>query len=324
MTLWKWSKTAATNAAADTTINWAEGQPPSSINDSARAMMTATAKYRDDISGAIITTGTGAAYSVSTNQYFDTLAHLDGAMIAFTPHVTNTGAVTLNIDSLGSKPVRFAPAIDIPSNSLILGTPYVATYNNSDAVFYLQGGFLNPYAIPLAGGMDYWATSAPNSSFAFPIGQAISRTTYATLFTLVGTSFGSGDGTTTFNLPNKTERVSVMKASSSALLTPTYFGGNSTVIGATGGLESHVLTTSEMPQHSHGYSDPGHSHTQVYQGTASPGIQGGGGGYTIVGSLLSTSTGSSGVNITINNTGGGNAHSIVPPMIVCNYIMRVI
>jgi hypothetical protein len=55
MTIYKWSQTASVDAAADSTINWAEGQAPSSVNDSARAMMAATAKYRDDIAGAIVT-----------------------------------------------------------------------------------------------------------------------------------------------------------------------------------------------------------------------------------------------------------------------------
>ena len=58
MTLYKWSQTAALDATADATINWAEGQAPSSVNDSARAMMAASAKYRDDIAGAIVTAGT--------------------------------------------------------------------------------------------------------------------------------------------------------------------------------------------------------------------------------------------------------------------------
>jgi microcystin-dependent protein len=59
--------------------------------------------------------------------------------------------------------------------------------------------------------LDYWGTTTPNSSFAFPTGQAISRTTYAALFALIGATYGVGDGTTTFNLPDKTGRVSAMK-----------------------------------------------------------------------------------------------------------------
>jgi fatty acid/phospholipid biosynthesis enzyme len=90
-------------------MNWQEGQAPSTVNDSARAMMAATAKYRDDIAGAIVTSGSSTAYTVSSYEVFDTLAHLGGQMIAFTPHTTNGATVTLNVDSLGAKPLRSAP-----------------------------------------------------------------------------------------------------------------------------------------------------------------------------------------------------------------------
>src|SRR6201999_1395576 len=154
MTLYKWSQTAAADATADSTINWAEGQAPSSVNDSARAMMAATAKYRDDIAGAIVTSGTSTAYAVSSYQVFDTLAHLGGQMIAFTPHTTNGSTVTLDVDFLGAKPLRSAPGVELLAAPIIQGTPYIAVYNNSDAAFYLQGFFGNPYNIPLGTGMD--------------------------------------------------------------------------------------------------------------------------------------------------------------------------
>jgi hypothetical protein len=113
MSFWKWSRTAGTNATADGSINWAEGQAPSSVNDSARAMMAAAAKFRDDIAGAIVTGGTSSAYTVSSYQVFDTLAHLDGGMIAFSPHTTSAATppngVTLNVDGLGAKPLRLSP-----------------------------------------------------------------------------------------------------------------------------------------------------------------------------------------------------------------------
>src|SRR3954466_868824 len=136
---YNWSRTASSNASADATVNWAEGQAPSSVNDSARAMMASLAGYRDDIAGAIVTGGTSTAYTVTSYQVFDTLAHMSGQMIAFTPHATNGATVTLNVDGLGAKPLRPAPSVELQSNVLILGTPYVAVYNNSDAVFYLQG-----------------------------------------------------------------------------------------------------------------------------------------------------------------------------------------
>jgi hypothetical protein len=105
---------------------------------------------------------------------------MNGAMIAFVPHITNVATCTLNVDSLGFKPLRFGPNLELQSGVLIQGTPYVASYNNADGVWYLQGGFANPYGVPLGAMMPYTAASAPNSAFVIPIGQAISRTTYAT------------------------------------------------------------------------------------------------------------------------------------------------
>src|SRR4051812_79222 len=105
---YNWSRTAASNATADATINWSEGQAPSTVNDSGRSMMASTAAFRDDISGALATGGTSTAYTLTSRQVFDTLAHMDGAMIAFTPHATNGASPTLNIDGLGAKSIVLA------------------------------------------------------------------------------------------------------------------------------------------------------------------------------------------------------------------------
>src|SRR5579871_3952906 len=251
MTLYKWSQTASADANADPTINWAEGQAPSSVNDSARAMMAATAKYRDDIAGAILTAGTSTAYTVSSFQVFDSLADLGGQMVAFTPHVTNGATVTLNVDSLGAKPLRTSPGVELLAGTIIQGTPYVATYNNNDGAFYLKGFYGNPYNIPLGAGIDFWGATAPNSSFAFPYGQAISRTTYASLFALLGTTYGNGDGSTTFNLPDKRGRISValdtMGGTASGRVTSASGGIDGTTVGATGGGQTYTMQRSDLP-----------------------------------------------------------------------------
>ncbi len=161
MAFWKWSRTASSNATADNTVNWAEGMAPSAVNDSARAMMARLAEWRDDVSGTITTAGSSTAYTVASNQGFDNLADLNGAMIAFVPHATNGATVTLNVDGLGAKPLRLGPSLELQSGILIQGTPYAVSYNNADGAFYLQGGFANPYGIPLGGMMPYIGSSAP-------------------------------------------------------------------------------------------------------------------------------------------------------------------
>jgi len=78
--------------------------------------------------------------------------------------------------------------------SLVQGTPYSAKFSLSNLAWMLFGFYANPFIIPLASGIDYWGSTVPNSNFAFPAGQAISRTTYATLFALIGITYGGGDG----------------------------------------------------------------------------------------------------------------------------------
>lgn len=335
---YNWSRTATSNATADSTINWAEGQSPSSVNDSARAMMASTAAFRDDTAGAIVTGGSSTAYTVSSFQVFDTLAHLNGQMIAFTPHTTNGATVTLNVDGLGAKPLRAQPSVDLQSGVLIQGTPYLALYNNSDAAFYLFGVGSSP-GIPIGSSIDYWGTSAPTTSFALAYGQAISRTTYANLFSLFSTTYGSGDGSTTFNIPDLRGRVIAGKdnmggTSANRLGSGAGFsagGQDPANLGAIGGVETVALTTAQLASHSHANSltDPGHVHTptgwQIGNAGASVGTPFV--AYRIdAGSIAIPNTSSSTTGITITNAsaGSGSAHNNVQPTIIANMLIRVL
>lgn len=80
-------------------------------------------------------------------------------------------------------------------------------------------------------------------------GAAYSRTTYADLFAEIGTNYGPGNGTTTFNIPDFRD-VSPMGADGDFVGSP----------GATFGETEHLLTVGEMPTHNHAVNDPGHDH----------------------------------------------------------------
>jgi microcystin-dependent protein len=328
MTLYKWSQTASADATADSTINWAEGQAPSSINDSARAMMAATAKYRDDIAGAIVTAGTATAYTVASYEVFDTLTHLNGQVVAFTPHATNTATVTLNVDSLGARPLRTAPNTELLAGTLIQGTPYVAVYNHADGAFYLQGFYGNPYNVPLGGGLPFFGSNAPNSCFAFPYGQPISRTAYGPLFALIGTAYGPGDGSTTFNLPDLRGRVLAgrddMGGNAASRLTSSWFGASAATLGATGGSEKNALNSlNQVPQFTPSVS--AYNLTYGVQGDyyaagsitltgAAVGVNNGGlNQLAVAGSIAFSSIGSS----------APSSFAICQPTIISNYIIRV-
>jgi microcystin-dependent protein len=354
MSFFKWSKTASNNATADGTINWAEGQAPSSVNDSARAMMAAAAKYRDDVAGTVTTGGTSTAYTLTSNQGFDSLANMSGKMVAFIPHATNGATVTLNVDGLGAKALRSAPSVELPAGVLIQGTPYCAVYNNSTTEWILQGFWgANDYSIPLGAGVPYFGTSAPNSKFAFPSGQAISRSTYAALFALIGTTYGSGDGSTTFNLPGVGGRLLACRenmngAGAEGRITTAGSGINGATLGVAGGAETVTLDTSKIPSHTHsnsltdlghahGVTDPTHTHAPGGGGTNFVIV--GGGGLQIpsgigphgaaasdaaAGTGISIDSASTGISITNAAAGGGAAHNNMPPTMMVNFIMRVL
>ena len=150
---------------------------------------------------------------------------------------------------------------------------------------------------PIGSGCDYFGTTAPEN-FMFADGSAISRTTYATLFSIIGTTYGNGDGSTTFNLPDKRERVSVMYKDSSTMgTTDASFG----TLGAKGGEDTHTLVDNEIPTGFVTNVTAGNSKTWDVAKTSNS-----------VTSITQT-----------KNTSGGQAHNNLQPYFVCNYIIRV-
>lgn len=137
MTLFNWSTTAASNSTADATINWAEGQAPSTVNDSARALMAAMAKYRDDMSGKLATAGTSTAITITTNQVYTSLT--DGISVVARITTTNGAAPTLAVDGLTARAIQRVSGTAIGTGELLAGSIHRFTYRLSTTSWIVSG-----------------------------------------------------------------------------------------------------------------------------------------------------------------------------------------
>lgn len=95
---------------------------------------------------------------------------------------------------------------------------------------------------PIGGTIAFAGATAPAGWFLCQ-GQAVSRTSYPELFTVCGVTYGIGDGSTTFNVPDLMARIPVGHWTGSA---------NFNALGKKGGEESHTVTVAQMPMHQHG------------------------------------------------------------------------
>ncbi len=255
--LWQWSKTASSNATADPTINFSEGMSPSSVNDSARAMMARIAGWRDDLSGLLVTAGTSTAYTVVTNQGLNATPE-NGQAIAATMSATNGAAPTLAADGGTAYPIQTAAGTAVTAGSLISGTPYTFKFSSSASAWVLHGFYGNPYNIPLGSYTDSSYGTVPNSNYVLPAGQCISRSTYAAYFALVADAYGACDGVTTFAVPDLRGRVRAaidnLNGSAAGRMTvaSTGCGVAFTTLGAVCGSQSTTLLTANLPAYTPG------------------------------------------------------------------------
>lgn len=145
------------------------------------------------------------------------------------------------------------------------------------------------------GQITMFAAATVPSGWLLCNGAAVSRTTYKDLFDTIGTTYGVGDNSTTFNVPNLKGRVPVGLDSAQ-----TEFN----TMAKLGGAKTHTLTTAEMPAHTHTTK----IRTNVLYG---PGA--GSSNYGVD---------ASGTDPT-SSTGGGGAHNNLQPYIVMNYIIKI-
>lgn len=165
--------------------------------------------------------------------------------------------------------------------------------------------------IALTGGLIPSGLVSPFAGTAAPTGwllcdgAAVGRTTYAALFSAIGTTYGAGDGSITFNLPDLRGRAVAGRdnmggTAANRLTAGSASGLNGSTLGAAGGSQQHQLTVAELASH---------NHSVVRSHTASSSS----GAYEISDGGLTVNTGF---------TGGDQPHNNVQPSLILNYIIK--
>jgi microcystin-dependent protein len=218
-----------------------------------------------------------------------------------TGNQTDTGNLTVSGNFTANNAATFAVSPTAPTPTTGDNTTKLATTQ-----------FVQTIALGLAftGSILMWPTASAPSGYLLCDGTAVSRTTYATLFALFGTTFGTGDGSTTFNLPNYTNRMP--------------YG---TTVGATGGSSTTTISQANIPNYNLTVNDSGHSHTTTFHQTSksnnatpyilsNPYI-----GENLNGSVdLPTSTATTGISV--NSGGSGTAMTTISPYLGINFIIK--
>lgn len=173
--------------------------------------------------------------------------------------------------------------------------------------------------IPVGTVVDFAGTVAP-TRWHLCYGQALNRTTYAALFTAIGTTYGVGDGSTTFNLPDARGRVTAGKdnmggVSANRLTSPV----DGDVLGGAGGAESHTLTEGQMPDHGHPYMLRTTQQVSPDANISGGFIMNSGGTQAVQTAFNGTPTATAGQQI--GGTGNNEAHPNVQPTLILNKII---
>lgn len=169
-------------------------------------------------------------------------------------------------------------------------------------------------AIPISitsGSMVMWPTATAPSGYLLCNGQAVSRSTYATLFAVTSTVYGVGDGSTTFNVPDLRDRFPIGAGT-------TYSAG-----GTGGSADAIVVSHTHTATSTSTVTDPGHAHSV---GLGSGNASGGSAGYGSGGSSFSTGGAGTGISVATSttnaSTGSSGTGANLPPYLGIHFIIK--
>lgn len=224
----------------------------------------------------------------------------------YTVTVKIAGSSTSIPITTGDVKLIYSNGTDTYSNEQDVSSLLVASNNLSDltdtAAAIVNLGIVDPDP-HLVGEVKLWPAATIPSNWSTCIGGTVSRTTYASLFSLIGTLYGPGDGSSTFNLPDYRGRGPIALG-----VGDTAEGGGAGTerfLGNEGGTETHTLTEAQMPSHDH-----------VVFSAINDTAAGSNGRNTYEVRSVSGNT-----NGLTDSAGGDEAHPIMQPFFATNFII---
>lgn len=217
----------------------------------------------------------------------------------------NYGGVTL------SNSVTGTGSMVLSGSPVLTGTPTAPTQSPGDNSTKLATtGYVDGAVGGVPAQVIAYAGATEPAGWKFCNGQAINRTTFSVLFGIVGTTYGIGDGSTTFNVPDLRGRSVFGVDNMGSIGAAGRLGSGATggitgtaSLAASGGTQSHTLTTAELAAHTHGVTAEAGGGSELQLGV--------GGGF--VAPLGGGSTGSAGSN---------TSHNVLNPALVLNYLIK--
>lgn len=209
--IYDWSPIAADNANADDGINWAEGQPPSSVNNSARAMMARLREFLADISGSLQATGTAELLNIAGNAAVK--SYCSGIMLRFRVSMANAAKANLSLNALPPKPILKqgnAGAVALEGGEMQPNAVYECVYNTAlgsgGAWFLLAPCRIPPpppapVQVPAGFVAPFCGEKAPQGWLKCN-GDYMRCDQYKDLYAAIGGRFGSDGGGARFRLPD--------------------------------------------------------------------------------------------------------------------------
>lgn len=220
--------------------------------------------------------------------------------------VSNAATARTNL-GLGTMATQAASSVTITGgsvsvNTLASVTPLAVTSGGTGGTTASEAranlGLGDISVVPVGTVLPFAGVTAPNG-YLLCAGQAVSRSTYANLYTVIGTVYGAGNGTTTFNLPDLRGRSVAGKDDmngSAANRIINVFDGK--VLGNAGGTERHILLEAELASHTHsGATDPAGSHTHTGNTDTAAGHT-----HSVTGTAASAGSHSHGIGVTATDS----------------------